>query len=93
MPSFPLSGAFCEVATQLASYFMTKLICLRRRYGFTGLDGVKFRGMVRPGDRVIIQSEMIKWRKILITAKFMCLVRNSVVCEGILKGVPLPLDA
>ena len=35
---------------------------------------------------------MIKWRKILITARFMCIVRDAIVCEGVLKGVPLPIE-
>jgi hypothetical protein len=36
---------------------------------------------------------MIKWRKILVTSHFMCLVGDNIVCEGVLKGVPLPIDA
>ena len=95
MPSFPLTPGvvLCEVAAQMASYFMTKHNMFDNAVmGFAGLDEVKFRGMVRPGDRVIVQSEMIKWRKILITARFMCLVRGAVVCEGVLKGVPLPIE-
>ena len=96
MPNFPLTPGvvLCEVAAQMASYFITKHnMCGGAVMGFAGLDGVKFRGMVRPGDRVIIQSEMLKWRKILITASFMCLVNDFVVCEGVLKGVPLQIDA
>ena len=95
MPSFPLTPGvvLCEVAAQLASYFMTKHNMFDNAVmGFAGLDAVKFRGMVRPGDRVVVQSEMLKWRKILITARFMCIVRDDVVCEGVLKGVPLPID-
>ncbi len=95
MPNFPLTPGvvLCEVAAQMASYFTTKHNMFNGAVmGFAGLDEVKFRGMVRPGDRVIIQSEMIKWRKILITAKFMCIVNGAVVCEGVLKGVPLPIE-
>ena len=92
MPGFPLTPGvvLCEVAAQMASYFMTKHNMFDNAVmGFAGLEDVKFRGMVRPGD----QSEMLKWRKILITARFMCLVRDDVVCEGVLKGVPLPFEA
>lgn len=96
MPDFPLTPGvvLCEVAAQLASYFTTK----HRMFGddavmgFAGLEEVKFRGMVRSGSRVIVQSEMLKWRKILVTAKFMCVVDDDFVCEGVLKGFPLPID-
>ena len=95
MPSFPLTPGvvLCEIAAQMASYFMTKHNMFDGAVmGFAGLDEVKFRGMVRPGDRVIVQSEMLKWRKILITASFMCIVDDDIVCEGVLKGVPLPIE-
>ncbi|MBP5621906.1 MAG: beta-hydroxyacyl-ACP dehydratase [Thermoguttaceae bacterium] len=95
MPNFPLTPGvvLCEVAAQMASYFMTKHNMFDNAVmGFAGLEEVKFRGMVRPGARVIVQSEMLKWRKILITARFMCVVDDDIVCEGILKGVPLPID-
>ncbi|MBQ9873681.1 MAG: beta-hydroxyacyl-ACP dehydratase [Thermoguttaceae bacterium] len=95
MPDFPLTPGvvLCEIAAQLASYFMTKHDMFDGAVmGFAGLDEVKFRGMVRPGDRAVVQSEMLKWRKILITAKFMCVVNDEIVCEGVLKGVPLPIE-
>ena len=95
MPNFPLTPGvvLCEVAAQMASYFTTKHNMFNNAVmGVAGLDEVKFRGMVRPGDRVIIQSEMLKWRKILITASFMCIVNDNIVCEGVLKGVPLPIE-
>ena len=95
MPNFPLTPGvvLCEVAAQMASYFTTKHNMFNNAVmGFAGLDEVKFRGMVRPGDRVIIQSEMLKWRKILITASFMCIVNDNIVCEGVFKGVPLPIE-
>lgn len=96
MPNFPLTPGvvLCEVAAQLASYFITKYRMFGDAVvGFAGLDEVKFRGMVRPGDRVIVQCEMLKQRKILITARFMCVVNGAVVCEGVLKGVPLPIES
>jgi len=95
MPAFALMPGviMCEVAAQLASYFSTK-----HRYmdeattmGFAGLDQVRFRGMVRPGDRLVMQAKLITVRKILITAKFVGLVNDDLVCEGIIKGVPLNL--
>jgi 3-hydroxymyristoyl/3-hydroxydecanoyl-(acyl carrier protein) dehydratase len=95
MPSFALMPGvmMCEVAAQLASYFSTKqrIMAESTTMGFAGLDQVRFRGMVRPGDQLVMQTKLITVRKILITAKFIGLVNNDMVCEGIIKGVPLNL--
>ena len=80
----------CEAAAQLASYLSGKLELVEgAMMGFAGLDEVKFRGLIRPGDRLVIQAKMIKMRKFLITARFMALVGDDIVAEGIIKGFPL----
>ncbi|MBR5415948.1 MAG: beta-hydroxyacyl-ACP dehydratase [Thermoguttaceae bacterium] len=80
----------CEAAAQLASYLSGKLaITEGTMMGFAGLDEVKFRGLIRPGDRLVIQAKMLKMRKFLITAQFMALVGDDIVAEGIIKGFPL----
>ena len=95
MPEFALMPGviMCEVAAQLASYFSTKhrIMDESTTMGFAGLDQVRFRGMVRPGDRLVMQAKLVTVRKILITAKFVGLVGNELVCEGVIKGVPLNL--
>lgn len=94
MPNYPLTPGviLCEVAAQLASYYTSKHKMFDNAVmGFAGLDEVKFRGMVRPGDRVIVQCEALKVRKILFTAQFMCIVNDEIVCQGVIKGVPLPI--
>ncbi len=95
MPDFPLMPGvvMLEAAAQMASYFVTKYDMFNGAVmGFAGLEEVKFRGMARPGDRLVIQAEMLKWRKMLVTSRFMCLVDDNLACEGILKGVPLPIE-
>ena len=80
----------CEAAAQLASYLSGKLELVEgAMMGFAGLDEVKFRGLIRPGDRLVIQAKMIKMRKFLITARFMALVGDDIVAEGIINGFPL----
>ncbi|MDO5553323.1 MAG: 3-hydroxyacyl-ACP dehydratase FabZ family protein [Planctomycetia bacterium] len=94
MPDYPLMPGviMCESAAQLASYFVTKYDLFQGAVmGFAGLEEVKFRGMVRPGDRFVVQASLLKLRRILVTARFMCLVDDNIVCEGVLKGVPLRL--
>ncbi|MDD3586746.1 MAG: beta-hydroxyacyl-ACP dehydratase [Thermoguttaceae bacterium] len=81
----------CETAAQLASYFVTKNSFFGNAVmGFAGLEEVKFRGMVMPGDRLVVQVKLIKVRRILVTADFMAIVGNNLACEGIIKGFPLP---
>ncbi|MDR1492828.1 MAG: beta-hydroxyacyl-ACP dehydratase [Planctomycetaceae bacterium] len=96
MPEFALMPGviMCEVAAQLASYFTTKYRILENTatLGFAGLDKVRFRGMVRPGDRLVMQVKLITARNILVTAQFVGLVKDDLVCEGIIKGVPLIFD-
>lgn len=95
MPGLPLMPGviMCEAAAQMASYFT-----LRHKFmqtdllGFGGLEEVRFRGVVRPGQRLVIMGRLLKVRTSLLTCEFQAYVRENRVCEGILKGIPLPMD-
>lgn len=93
MPGFPLLPGvlMCEAAAQLASYFATKFDLLgAKTVGLGGLEEVRFRGMVKPGDRLVVAVQQVKVRRgAMIVCRFQGLVNNSLVCEGIIKGVPL----
>jgi 3-hydroxyacyl-[acyl-carrier-protein] dehydratase len=92
MPDFPLmpGAIMCESAAQLTSFFVNKhdLMpgCL---IGLGGLDAVRFRGVIRPGDRFVVQARLIRVKRILISAEFIGLVGRNIVCEGIVKGIPI----
>ncbi len=60
--------------------------------GFGGLEDVRFRGIVHPGDRFVVVGQLLKVRRVLMTCRFQCIVDDNVVCEGIIKGIPLPVD-
>lgn len=96
-PRVPLMpGVFmCEAAAQLSSYFAKKYDLLQAKIvGFGGLEEVRFREPVVPGDRLVIAVERIRVRpKAMIVCRFQGVVRESVVVDGIIKGVPLPVDA
>jgi 3-hydroxyacyl-[acyl-carrier-protein] dehydratase len=96
MPKAPLMPGviICEAAAQLASYFAQKYDLLGAKVvGFGGLEEVKFRGGVLPGDRLVIVIEQIKLRRgAMIVCRFQGFVDQTMVVEGILKGIPLPLD-
>ncbi len=49
---------------------------------FTGIDGLKFRSMVVPGDRLDMEVELIKIRGPLGKAKVIAKVGDKVACEG-----------
>lgn len=94
MPGLPLMPGviMCEAAAQLASYFTRRYNLMEGMVGFGGLEDVRFRGVVRPGDRFVIVARLLKVRRQILTSEFQCFVRQNIVCEGILKGVQLPVD-
>ncbi len=92
MPGQPLLPGvlMCETAAQLCSYIITKFGLFKGAVmGFAGLEEVKFRGIVQPGDTLVIQGKLLKIKNILVTARFMGIVNDDIVCEGIIKGFPL----
>ena len=94
MPGMPLMPGviMCEAAAQLASYFSLKYDLMQGIIGFGGLQDVRFRGVVRPGDRFVIVSRLLKLRRSIMTCEFQCFVNQNLVCEGIVKGVALPSE-
>ena len=94
MPGMPLMPGviMCEAAAQLASYYSQKHELMEGLIGFGGLEDVRFRGVVRPGDRFVIVTRLLKLRRMIMTCEFQCFVDENLVCEGILKGVSLPVD-
>jgi 3-hydroxyacyl-[acyl-carrier-protein] dehydratase len=92
MPLMP-GVIMCEAAAQLASYATQKHgLMPGKTIGFGGLKDVRFRGMVQPGERFVVVVKLLKIRSMMLTSEFQCLVRDNVVCEGELMGIPLPDD-
>ncbi len=96
MPGFPLMPGvmMCEAAAQLASYYCSRYDLIGApTIGLAGLEKVRFRGMVRPGDRLVIASAVIKIRRgYLLSCQFQETVNGQVVCEGQIMGFPLAPD-
>lgn len=96
MPSFALLPGviMCEAAAQVLSYHVQKNdLSGVEVVGFGGLDNVKFRGIVRPGDRLLIVVQVIKYRRgRMVVCKFQEFVGTTLVCEGELTGIALPSD-
>jgi 3-hydroxyacyl-[acyl-carrier-protein] dehydratase len=94
MPGMPLMPGviMCEAAAQLSSYYSHKFKLMEGLIGFGGLEDVRFRGLVRPGDRFVIVCRLLKVRRSILTCEFQCFVARNLVCEGIIKGISLPTE-
>lgn len=97
MPGLPLMPGvvILESVAQLCSFLTQKYDLLGADIvGFGGLEEVRFRDTVLPGDRLIVISRMGKVRRgRMIVCDFQGVVRDRIVAEGILKGVPIPVEA
>ncbi len=97
MPGMPLMPGviMCEVAAQMCSYYAHKYNLLgTKMLGFGGLEEVRFRDPVRPGDRLIMVAQLVKYRPgAMIVCRFQGFVGQTLVCEGRIKGIPLPVEA
>ena len=82
----------CECAAQLSSYYVRRFSLMDGVVGFGGLEEVRFRGVVRPGDRFVVVCQLLKVRRSILTCRFECFVGQNLVCEGVLKGISLPTD-
>ena len=92
MPNFPLMPGvlMCEAAAQLCSYYITTQCPESGDFiAFGGLENVKFRGLVRPGDRLIIAAKLTEHRPGR-RAIFACqsIVGQNLVFHGDIIGVP-----
>jgi len=97
MPGMPLMPGviMLEAAAQLCSYYTQKHDLLgSEMIGFGGLDDVRFRDPVLPGSRLVLICKLEKVRRgRIIVSRFQGLVGDSIVVEGILKGIAIPVDA
>ncbi len=96
MPGMPLMPGviMLEAAAQISAYFAQKHNFLgSKMLGFGGLEEVRFRDPVIPGDRLILISRLLKFRRgRMIICRFQGVVGESVVVDGVLKGIPLPIE-
>lgn len=97
MPGMPLMPGviMLEGSAQLCSYFTQKYDMLGSpMVGFGGLEEVRFRDPVLPGDRIVYICSLMKVRRgRMIVSRFQGVVRENVVVEGIIKGIPIPTEA
>jgi 3-hydroxyacyl-[acyl-carrier-protein] dehydratase len=97
MPGMPLMPGvvMLEAVAQACCYCAHKFKLLGdATVGFGGLEEVRFREPVLPGDRLIVMCRLLKLRKPhLLVCEFQGVVGQRIVVEGQLKGIPIPVDA
>lgn len=98
MPGMPLMPGvlICEAAAQMCSYYAHKhdLLGESKVVGFGGMEEVRFRDPVRVGDRMVVVCKMLKVRPgILIVCQFQAFVGETMVADGKIKGISLPIAA
>ena len=97
MPGMPLMPGvvMCEAAAQMCSFHAQRHNLIgAEMIGFGGMDNVRFRGMVVPGDRLVVIAQKLQTRMhAMINCRFQCFVREQLVCSGGIRGIPIPVAA
>jgi 3-hydroxyacyl-[acyl-carrier-protein] dehydratase len=94
LPGLPLMPGvlMCEAAAQLCSYFchVADLVKEGEFLGFGGMEDVKFRGVVRPGQRLILVGQAQR-KQLARRMKFdvQGFVGEQLVFECVIVGIPI----
>ena len=96
MPEYPLLPGvlMCEAAAQLCSYYVVLIGMLAGDFiGFGGLENVRFRGVVRPGDRLILIGKALRLHRRQTIFNVQGLVGSTMVFHADILGVPMSRSA
>ena len=92
MPDYPLMPGvlICEAAAQLSSYYCYAINLMKGQFlGFGGMEDVRFRGQVRPGDRLVLVSQAKKVSHRQTIFETQGFVATNMVYHGRIIGVAL----
>jgi 3-hydroxyacyl-[acyl-carrier-protein] dehydratase len=92
MPNYPLFPGvlMCEAAAQLCSYYIATNGLMQGDFiGFGGLENVRFRSPVRPGDRLVLIGKAIKLNRRQAVFNVQGVVGNTMVFHADVLGLPL----
>jgi 3-hydroxyacyl-[acyl-carrier-protein] dehydratase len=89
-PLFP-GVLMIESAAQLCCYLFCRMQNERRRFfAFGGVDDVRFRGTVKPGDRILLMARARRMRSNFGVFDTQAWVGDRLVFEGVVTGMVLP---
>jgi 3-hydroxyacyl-[acyl-carrier-protein] dehydratase len=92
MPHYPLMPGvlMCEAAAQLCSFYCHHIKLLEGAFlGFGGMEDVRFRGQVKPGDRLVIIGKANRVHRRQTVFETQAFVGGNMVYHGKIIGVPL----
>ncbi|WZO99735.1 3-hydroxyacyl-ACP dehydratase FabZ family protein [Isosphaeraceae bacterium EP7] len=98
MPDYPLMPGvlMCEAAAQICSYYCDHIKLVEDGFvGFGGMEDVRFRGQVRPGDRLVIIAKALRLNRRRTIFETQGFVGTNMVYHGQIIGVlltPAPAD-
>ena len=78
-----------EAAAQMCSLYYKIVQKDERFLGFGGVDGVKFRGQVAPGDRLILLGKAVEIRSRRAVFDTQGMVGERLVFEARITGMPI----
>jgi 3-hydroxyacyl-[acyl-carrier-protein] dehydratase len=92
MPDYPLMPGvlMCEAAAQLSSFYCSRLNLHAGGFmAFGGMEEVRFRGQVRPGDRLVLVAKAQRLHRRQTSFDCQGFVGSNMVFHGRMIGVPL----
>lgn len=92
MPGYPLLPGIlmCEASAQLCSYYCVKKGLLRGDFiGFGGLEHVRFRHPVHPGDRLVLVAKCLRHNRRQMVFNVQGFVDATMVFHGDIIGMAL----
>jgi 3-hydroxyacyl-[acyl-carrier-protein] dehydratase len=92
MPGYPLMPGvlICEAAAQLCAYYISTHGLLHGDFiGFGGMENVRFRGMVQPGDRLVLIAKGVRLHRRHTIFNVQGFVGSTMVFHGDILGLPM----
>jgi 3-hydroxyacyl-[acyl-carrier-protein] dehydratase len=92
LPGYPLLPGvlMCEAAAQLCSYYASSQHLLGDGFlGFGGLENVRFRAPVRPGDRLVLIARAVRLHRLQVTFNVQGFVGRTMVFHADVLGVAM----
>ena len=96
MPGYPLMPGviMCEAAAQLGGFFSRMhLVSAGSFIVFGGMEEVRFRGQVKPGDRFWLVSKAVKVNRRQVVNQVQGFVSGKMVFEATVTGMPFSAPA
>jgi 3-hydroxyacyl-[acyl-carrier-protein] dehydratase len=78
-----------EAAAQMSSFYYKYVQKDPRFLGFGGVDGVKFRGQVVPGDRLLLVGKVVEIRNRRAVFDTQGVVGDRLAFEARITGMPI----